>query len=87
MDMDLSYRDRHKLAVEHEHLEELKRRGQLPESYDETNPLILLPDHIIDTTSRSTVNLARNFRFDPDGFDTAHPLERDMFYKYSLNLR
>lgn len=77
----MNYRDRHKLATEQRRLEALKERGIIPDSYGLESCMTLLSGRNIDTTERMTVNMAREFRFDPDGFENDRPLMRDMFYR------
>jgi hypothetical protein len=63
-----------------EKIDELKKKALVPLTYSVHAPLQLIPERVIDTTNRSLVREAQRDGFDPDGFKSGKPLQRDIFY-------
>jgi hypothetical protein len=63
-----------------EKIDELKKKALVPLDYSIHAPLQLLPERVIDTTNRSLVMEAQRDGFDPEGFRSGKPLQRDIFY-------
>lgn len=53
---------------------------KVEEPIDYEKPIQLYKGPVVDTTDRTMVNLAQSVRFDPVGFRSAQPLQKDIFY-------